>query len=139
MIGRIHVKTAVIATLVLAAPLAKPASAQDVSVALVECSSPSLQSPGLQNPKVFLSSDVKLDLQGLLCLDIVRVLIAEGYSSNGFPYPLPLEPNGISDPALPSPGIAEVGGILKFYWQFYSCPTCGSPLPEVPDFPKPPD
>ncbi len=43
MIGRLHVKAAVLATLVLAAPLAIPASAQvgvpDTSVALVVCSS----------------------------------------------------------------------------------------------------
>ena len=142
MIGRIHVKAAVIATLVLAAPLAKPASAQDASVALVECSSGGLQVPGLVNPTVFLSKDVELNVQGLDCLDILQLLIAEGFSANGLVNPtqntasgenqgLGTQPAGGTRP-LPSPGITVVLGIVKFYWQFYRGPTFGGPQPEPP-------
>ena len=145
MIGRLHVKAAVLATLALAAPLASPASAQvdpDASVALVECSSGGLQVPGLVNPTVFLSKDVELNVQGLDCLDILQLLIAEGFSANGLVNPtqntasgenqgLGTQPAGGTGP-LPSPGITVVLGIVKFYWQFYRGPTFGGPQPEPP-------
>ncbi len=146
MIGRLHVKAAVLATLALAAPLANPASAQVVpgGVALVECSSGGLQVPALVNPIVHLSKEVELNVQGLECLDILQLLIDEGFSAHvdptglggelgqnqglgTAPAPEPLRP-------LPSPGIAVVGlGTVKLFWQFYRGPTEGSPLPEGPD------
>jgi hypothetical protein len=105
------------------------APAQDVSVALVRCDATSLQ-----NPTVFLSSDMKPDLSDLTCLDILQVLIAEGFNAMAIPDPLTtMKTQNVPSLWLPSPGIGEDGGKGVLYWQFYRGPTEGTPLPDPPN------
>ncbi len=112
MMGRICIKGAVIVTLALAAPLIRPAAAQNVSTCLVECTS------DLKQFFLHCSSDVELQPQSSGCLDLVQEVIAVGFvSATSEPLPREVTKSGTIVGRQTYPSVKP--DCDKLWWMFY--------------------